>query len=596
MPIKLSSGLNSQHPPTFLLRDSHLVLKVSNLTHDSIIHQNPKDVLNPVITSWNKLCQPSASSSDSSRSNHSTSTHPSVINTNEDSLEQDLSHTLSPTIPTHAFHEHAPLDVTQLGLGLRPTTAQDLQTRNRDQWTSDQIEQSSLTPDDQDHSHLFVAHPQLTHSPAALSSILPSSPSSSLPPTGSQLSEPTSRSSYPIQESNIESLDQDPVATAAYLFQSSLHSPTRGFHPHHLPTRSVSTPDRSHHNSLPLPSLIPPTPPLCTPPHLSHLLSPPHPGLSHPPSPLPIPQSAQIYQHQLHSRSSFSGPPPFYYGPNGFHPSLIGSSSSSSAYTSGSAYQSHFLPSPSPYHPFSNVSNGVGASRSASHGSPNLNPTFYTGLYYTPTSNKKPSQSKRRASAAHYSSQNTTSTPSSYKPPRMEKEGENEIDRLKNRLKGVRSKVRELEVENQRKERELEIARWRLECVGVEKGLEEIETQKAIHHFLERAERSESYLKVLELKLNHQASLSSSLSNSTLNTKEEENEGFLRDDHEMEMNLDKEMHGLRIENGAEMKSVKTNMMMNEKEREENETNVNRIRKWQVVNEMDYDSLEIEFDE
>ncbi|EGG06655.1 uncharacterized protein MELLADRAFT_106623 [Melampsora larici-populina 98AG31] len=619
MAIKPSSVLNSNHPLTFISSDSHWVLRLI-LVFCSTVNRNAKDVLNPTITSWNKLCHPSASSSESSRSTHSTNTHPSVINTNEDSLEQDLPPTFSPTIPTHTFHESAPLDVTRFGLGL--PISQHLQPTIQDKWASnltDPIEQSSVTTDDQDHSNLFVTHPQLTHSPAALSSVLPLSPSSSLPPTGSQSSESIS---YPIQDSTVEPSEQAAGATPSYLFQSSHHSPTHGFHHlhHHPATRSVSNPNRSHsHHSLPLPSLIPPTPPSCTPAHLSHLISPPHPGLSLPPSPLPTPQSSLLYQHPLPSRSSFAGPPPYYYGPNGFHPSLIGSTSSS-AYSSGNGYPSTFFTSPSPYQPYPN------GSRSTSHGSPNLNPSFYGGMYYTSMSNKKQTQSKRRTSGVGVQANPSSSF---IPPPRMESEGEHEIERLKNRLKGMRAKLREMEIERSRNERELEIARWRLECVGVEKSLEEIETQKAIHHFLERAERAESYLKLLEMKLSNPVSTPSTTSSVThlvLTNKEEDGEdgGFLRDELELEIEREREREmeremGMKLEMGLEkrleiedevvemgMKLIEKNIIMdeNEDQKEENENengedgndgNGNQ-KKWQIVKEFDVDLLEIELDE
>lgn len=47
--------------------------------------------------------------------------------------------------------------------------------------------------------------------------------------------------------------------------------------------------------------------------------------------------------------------------------------------------------------------------------------------------------------------------------------------RLREALRSLKSQLRALELENERKEKELEIARWRLECVGVEKMMEEVE-------------------------------------------------------------------------------------------------------------------------
>lgn len=215
----------------------------------------------------------------------------------------------------------------------------------------------------------------------------------------------------------------------------------------------------------------------------------------------------------------------------------------------------------------------------------------------------------------------------------MENE-ENEMERLKNRLKGLRSKLREVELENCRKERELEIARWRLECVGVEKCLEEIETQKAIHHFLERAERSESYLKVLESKLNsNQVS-----SVPTLVNKAKENDEFLRSDRDLEMDLrlglgflDKGLDGIGIGIGLEsgeknigldedrigkdMKGADDGDDLNDvdgngngkvidqdqkqdqtQDQEQDQNEDQNQKKWQIVDEFDFNQLEIDFDD
>ncbi|KAG0146256.1 hypothetical protein CROQUDRAFT_527618 [Cronartium quercuum f. sp. fusiforme G11] len=157
--------------------------------------------------------------------------------------------------------------------------------------------------------------------------------------------------------------------------------------------------------------------------------------------------------------------------------------------------------------------------------------------YHTPPPPPPPTTtrlSRRRASATP-TSMSTPNISSNSKPPRLLSISQNTIrrkqkrnkksvpeeilleelnqiennnllinqDKIKRVVKSLKGRIKEFEYENQRLESQLEIAKWRLECIGIEKGLEEIETQKAIHHFLERAERAESYLKIVEMKLDN---------------------------------------------------------------------------------------------
>jgi hypothetical protein len=49
---------------------------------------------------------------------------------------------------------------------------------------------------------------------------------------------------------------------------------------------------------------------------------------------------------------------------------------------------------------------------------------------------------------------------------------------MREQLNSLRGKMRKAEVENERKGKELEIARWRLECVEVERKAEEKQVRR----------------------------------------------------------------------------------------------------------------------